>query len=180
MGTMRGYRVALLVVVVAVLMGVAARGGGRAWEPGVGAPHVSAETSVAAGRYLVVAGGCNDCHTPGWSERNGDVPESDWLTGASLGFKGPWGTSYPRNLRLSVATMTEDAFLARLKAGAGLPPMPWMNVSRLAEDDMRAIYRFIASLGPAGEVVPQPVAAGVEPETPYILFEAVMPHTSAH
>jgi hypothetical protein len=53
-----------------------------------------------------------------------------------------------------------------------------MNVARLSEVDMRAIYAFVASLGPTGEVMPQPLAPGVEPETPYIVFEPVMPHAS--
>jgi len=26
------------------------------------------------GRYLIVAGGCNDCHTPGYPESNGKTP----------------------------------------------------------------------------------------------------------
>ncbi len=176
---MRGYKVALLVMVVAVLMGAVAWGG-KSGGSGTTAAHVTAQTSLAAGRYLVIAGGCNDCHTPGWGERNGDVPESEWLTGTPVGFRGPWGTSYPRNLRLSVASMTEDAFVARLEAGSGLPPMPWMNVSRLADEDIRALYRFIGSLGPTGEAMPLPVAPGVEPQTPYILFQPVMPQTAAH
>lgn len=128
-----------------------------------------------AGRYLVVLGGCNDCHTPGWAESDGRLPESEWLTGAPVGFKGPWGTSYAANLRLTVQSLTEDAFVARLKAGAGLPPMPWMNVRQLREEDQRAIYRFIRSLGAAGKPAPLAVAPGVEPTTPYIPFVPVFP-----
>jgi mono/diheme cytochrome c family protein len=163
---------------MALALGAAAWGG-MAGGPEAAEPHVAAENSVAAGRYLVIVGGCNDCHTVGWGETNGNVPESDWLLGLPVGFRGPWGTSYPRNLRLTVASMDEDAFVARLRAGAGLPPMPWMNVSRMAEDDLRAIYRYIASLGPAGETMPMPVAPGVEPATPFILFEPVMPGGAA-
>ena len=53
--------------------------------------------------------------------------------------------------------------------------MPWMNVNRLAEQDARALYRFIASLGPAGERMPLASAPRQEPATPYFLFEPVMP-----
>lgn len=137
-------------------------------------PHVDADSPEMAGRYLVVVGGCNDCHTPRWMETDGALPESEWLTGASLGFQGPWGTSYPANLRLRAQAMTEEAFVARLK-GKGLPPMPWMNTARMADADLRAIYRFIRSLGPAGEAAPVAVAPGVEPSTPYIPFVPVMP-----
>ena len=34
---------------------------------------------VARGRYLVTIGGCNDCHTDGYLQNGGNVPEDDWL-----------------------------------------------------------------------------------------------------
>src|SRR5882672_998171 len=46
------------------------------------------------GSYLAVIAGCNDCHTPGYAESGGKVPESQWLTGTLLGWSGPWGTTY--------------------------------------------------------------------------------------
>ena len=170
----RGAQLGVVVAGMALTLGMAAWGG-RAGGPDSTAPHVSALTPEAAGRYLVVAGGCNDCHTQGWAETNGQIPESEWLLGAPVGFKGPWGTSYPKNLRRVIASMSEDAFVTRMKTAGGLPPMPYMNVARLDESDIRAIYRYIASLGVAGEVMPASVAPGVEPSTPYIVFEPVMP-----
>ena len=139
------------------------------------APYVAAGTPETAGRYMVIVGQCNDCHTPGWAESNGEAPEARWLTGVDVGFRGPWGTSYPANLRITAQGYTEDAFVARLQAGVGLPPMPWMNVRQWREEDMRAVYRFIRSLGPTGAPAPAAVPPGVEPDTPYILFEPVAP-----
>ena len=143
------------------------------------APKVVATSPEEAGRYLVIVGGCNDCHTPGWGETNGAVPEAQWLIGAPVGFQGPWGTSYPANLRLTAQAMDEEAFVARLKAGQGMPPMPWMNTAQMADADLRAIYRFIRSLGVAGERAPVAVAPGVQPSTPYISFMPVMPETAS-
>jgi mono/diheme cytochrome c family protein len=40
---------------------------------------------VNRGRYLVVTGGCNDCHTPGYPAAAGKVDEKLWLTGEKLG-----------------------------------------------------------------------------------------------
>ncbi len=40
---------------------------------------ISAATQVRdveRGRYLSIIGGCNDCHTPGYLEKSGAVPES--------------------------------------------------------------------------------------------------------
>lgn len=47
------------------------------------------------GRYLLKKSGCNDCHTPGYAQSGGAVPEKDWLTGDSLGWRGPRGTTHP-------------------------------------------------------------------------------------
>ena len=41
------------------------------------------------GRYLVKITGCNDCHTPGYAETGGKIPEKDWLTGDSRAGEGP-------------------------------------------------------------------------------------------
>ncbi len=135
-----------------------------------GSPAVKAASAIDAGRYLAVVGGCNDCHTAGWAESNGSVPESEWLTGIPVGFRGPWGTTYPSNLRRLTHEIDEDAWVAMFRDRTGLPPMPWMNVNRMSEDDSRALYRFIRSLGNAGSKVPTAVAPGVEPATPYIDF----------
>src|SRR5512134_4026549 len=67
------------------------------------------------GRYLIVAGGCNDCHTPGYPESSGKTPQAEWLTGSVVGFQGPWGTSYPVNLRLAVQNQSEAQWLARVR-----------------------------------------------------------------
>jgi hypothetical protein len=40
-----------------------------------------------------------------------------------VGFKGPWGVSYPTNLRLSVQRMSEEQWLTYARAPR-LPPMP--------------------------------------------------------
>lgn len=125
----------------------------------------------ARGKYLVVIGGCNDCHTIGYPESNGKIPESEWLTGAPVGFRGPWGTTYPVNLRLSVAGMDEENWVTMTRTREALPPMPWPSLNQMDEQDLRAIYRYIKSLGPKGVKAPLAVGPDQEPETPYILFE---------
>ena len=59
---------------------------------------VMANTPVEAGRFIVILGGRNDCHTDGYLQTEGQVPEEDWLTGSSLEndrgssvfLHGPW------------------------------------------------------------------------------------------
>jgi hypothetical protein len=138
-------------------------------------PHTAAESPVEAGRYLATVAGCNDCHTDGYLFTGGDVPEAERFLGSAVGWRGPWGTTYARNLRLTVSQMTEDAWVQMLKTRLGLPPMPWMNVNQMAEADMRAIYRYFQSLGPVGEQTPAPVPPGQEPTTVFISLEPAEP-----
>ncbi len=138
-------------------------------------PHLVAASSVEAGRYLAIVAGCNDCHTDGYLATGGNVPESDWLTGSPVGFRGPWGTTYPKNLRLTVQRMSEDEWVTTLRERKALPPMPWMNINQLSESDARALYQYLRSLGPAGEAMPQPVPPDQEPSTPFILLVPVEP-----
>ncbi|HNP34305.1 MAG TPA: hypothetical protein PKK10_00520 [Woeseiaceae bacterium] len=127
--------------------------------------------SIDKGRYLVTISGCNDCHTASWPESNGTTPEAEWLTGVPIGWRGPWGTSYASNLRLLAQDLDEDAWVVMLRERQGKPPMPWMNLNRMHDDDARAIYRFIRSLGARGERMPMAVAPGIEPATPYFVLE---------
>ena len=72
---------------------------------------------IERGRYMVLTGHCNNCHTAGYAPREGNVPEKDWLLGSgTLGWRGPWGTTYASNLRLTVPAMTEDAWVAYIKS----------------------------------------------------------------
>jgi len=127
-------------------------------------------SAVERGRYLVRIGGCNDCHTAGYPEAGGKLPEGQWLTGSAVGFRGPWGTTYPANLRLVLAPMSEAQWLARARSEMR-PPMPWFNLRDMTDDDLKAIYHYVRQLGPAGQAAPQYAAPGQEVDTPYIVFE---------
>ena len=131
--------------------------------------------SVARGRYLVTVSGCNDCHTPGGMEKGPAVPEVQWLTGLPVGFQGPWGTTYPSNLRLVLGAMTEAQWLQHARQER-LPPMPWFNLRAMTDADLKAIYAFVRSLGPAGVAAPAYVAPGGKVTTPYFVF---VPRTDA-
>jgi mono/diheme cytochrome c family protein len=139
------------------------------------APHVAATSAVAAGEYLTIVGGCNDCHTAKWKESFGNVPADDRLTGMSVGFQGPWGTSYPANLRLSVQGRTSAEWIAMVRGRKGMPPMPWMNLHGMADRDLAAIYAYLSALGPKGSPAPAYVPPGQEPRTPYFKFEPIVP-----
>lgn len=172
----RLWRRIVAVGLVLLLLPACEKPGATAAEADVAlAPHMVAATEAAAGEYLTIVGGCNDCHTAGWNETFGKVSGADRLMGLPVGFRGPWGTSYPANLRLSATSQTATQWIAMIRSRTGNPPMPWMNLHQMTDRDLAAIHAYINSLGPKGEPVPAFVPPGQEPVTPYILFEPVMP-----
>lgn len=127
-------------------------------------------TLLERGRYLVKIAGCNDCHTPRYAESGGAVPEAEWLTGDSLGWRGPWGTTYAINLRLYMIALSESQWLAAARAIRSRPPMPWFALRDMTDEDLRAIYHFVRSLGARGGPAPAYVPPQQEPRTPYVQF----------
>lgn len=123
---------------------------------------------LARGEYIARIGGCNDCHTPGYAESGGNVPKSDWLVGSPLGWHGPWGTTYPANLRLKVQDMDEAKWMAYSADLHTRPPMPDFAIRGMTEADRRAIYRFVRSLGPAGQPAPAYLPPDQKPPVPYV------------
>lgn len=134
---------------------------------------------IDRGRYIAKIAGCNDCHTPGYAPSGGKVAEKDWLVGDALGWKGDWGTTYAANLRLTLATMTEDQWVDYARKLQSRPPMPWFALHDMTEQDLRAFHRFVRTLGPAGMPAPAYVPPGITPKGPFIQFPSAPPPASA-
>jgi len=146
-------------------------------EPAAATAAVGDAQLLARGEYLVRIAGCNDCHTPGYAETGGAVPKSQWLVGSPLGWSGPWGTTYPANLRLKLQEMDEAAWLGYSASLHTRPPMPDFAVRTMDENDRRALYRFVRSLGAAGQPAPAYLAPGTPPRMPYVQW--VLPPAAA-
>jgi mono/diheme cytochrome c family protein len=130
----------------------------------------SVPSLVDRGRYLVKITGCNDCHTPGYAQTGGHVPEKAWLVGDRLGWSGPWGTTYPSNLRLSIRQFSEEQWVKAAHTRQLRPPMPWFALRDMSDQDLRAIYQFIRYLGPTGEPAPAHLPPDQRPPEPYVRF----------
>ncbi len=137
-----------------------------------GKAHAASKAQLERGNYLVRIGGCNDCHTAGYAPSDGKVPQSQWLMGDSLGWRGPWGTTYPPNLRIYMQSLTEAQWLKAAKALETRPPMPWFSVRQMTDTDLRAIYAFIRTLAPVGKPAPSYVPPDKEPSPPFVTFPA--------
>jgi mono/diheme cytochrome c family protein len=123
---------------------------------------------LARGEYLVRIAGCNDCHTPGYAARQGDVDKAQWLVGSPLGYKGPWGTTYAVNLRSRLAGMDEAQWLDYSAKLRTRPIMPDFSLRAMSAEDRRALYRFVRSLGPGGGEVPAYLPPGSKAPLPYM------------
>lgn len=160
----RGLRVSLFAACVGVAFGI-----------GLAQAQSTDQDMIDRGRYLMRIAGCNDCHTPGYLLSEGKTPEALWLTGDNLGWRGPWGTTYASNLRLLVQALNEDQWLTLAKNLKTRPPMPWFNLNDMKDEDLRAVYRYIRHLGPAGKPAPAYVPADREPAPPFVVIPAPPP-----
>jgi mono/diheme cytochrome c family protein len=137
-----------------------------------GTPAVPAamtpEQQLARGEYLVTIEGCGDCHTPGTLYGAPDMARQ--LAGSELGWQGPWGVSYARNLtpdpQTGLGTWSEDQIVSTLKTGKRadgsplLPPMPWPNTARMTDEDLHAVAVYLKSLPPVEHQVPAVIPPG--------------------
>lgn len=124
---------------------------GPSATPPVRAPHGA---SIESGKYIVESVSlCWACHT-----------ERSPMTGALVGPRyggatefteadDPGHTWSPPNITSDPETgrlgkITEDQFIARFRQGRLLPgsPMPWQSFSRMSEDDLRSVYRYLKSV----------------------------------
>lgn len=145
-------------------------------------PALAAETpatanSIRHGEFLINYGGCQDCHTPGWAEHGGQAPKDVLLTGGAMNFQGPWGTTYPANLRLYVQTLDVKQWIANLRALKTRPAMPFWIFRYLSDQDLSDMYAYIHSLGPAGKPAHAWVPPGQSAPAPY--FKLVLPQAKA-
>jgi mono/diheme cytochrome c family protein len=117
---------------------------------------------VARGGYLATICGCNDCHTPGALYGKPDFERR--LSGSEMGWHGPWGVTYGRNLTphrmTGIGTWSEKEIVAALRTGHRpdgsilLPPMPWQSYAQMSDADAYAIAAYLKSLRPIDHKVP--------------------------
>ena len=141
---------------------------GPATTPPVHSPHGA---SVETGQYLAESVSlCWSCHTkrsmvtgaltgPRYGGTTGfteaDDPGHSWSP--------PNITSDPETGRLG--KMTEDQFVARFRQGRLLrgSPMPWQAFMHMAEEDLRAIYRYLMTVPPVKNDVGPPMVNVAQP-----------------
>ena len=101
------------------------------------------------------------------------IVKTDWMLMAPdlTAFVGPWGISYTANLTpdstTGIGAWTEQVFMNTIRTGKHLgnpngrgilPPMPWNEIAKLTDEDLKAVFAYLHSLPPISNKVPQPVA----------------------
>jgi len=90
----------------------------------------------------------------------GNIDQTAWV--------GPWGVSFSANLtpdvRTGIGAWTEDLFIKAMKnglhLGAGrpiLPPMPFMGLAGLKDEDLKSVFAYLKSIKPIDNKVPNPI-----------------------
>ena len=83
---------------------------------------------------------------------------------------GPWGVSFSANLTsdaTGIGNWTEQQFFKAIREGKYkgldntrplLPPMPWQDYAKAADEDLRAIFNYLKSTKPVKNLVPSPIS----------------------
>jgi len=118
--------------------------------------EMTREELIARGKQISFSSGCQDCHTPGTFYGTPDTTRM--LSGSELGWEGPWGVTYPRNLtpdpETGIASWSENDIITAFRQGHRpdgsplLPPMPWTTYAMMSDADAHALAAFIHSLPP--------------------------------
>ena len=88
--------------------------------------------------------------------------------------------NYGKNLRAQFQRDSIDKYIHVMTTtddGDGHLPMPWHNMAKMSDADLRAIYLYVKSLGPKAnaERIPRSVKPGLEPTTPYVMLGIQQP-----
>jgi len=142
---------------------------------------LAASLQVERGKYLVIVGGCGDCHTPGALHGKPDMTK--FLGGSDVGFAIPAeGVFVGRNLTpdkpTGLGNWTDQQIIEALTKGVRpdgrmlAPIMPWRALGQLTRSDALAIVAYLKSLPPVHNEVPGPFGPN---ETPTTLVMTVLP-----
>ena len=138
---------------------------------------MTAEQKVERGRYLTTAMPCVDCHTPG--TLYGAPDTTRMYAGSEIGWVGPWGVAYARNLTpdsTGLGAWTEDQIAIAIRTGNRpdghqlAPIMPWMSLANLTDEDAHAIAAYLRTLKPVNHKMPDPVPPDQKPTGALVAF----------
>ena len=109
---------------------------------------------VEQGRYLAIAGNCATCHTT----------EGGEFMAGGLPFETPFGTIYSTNItpdaETGIGNWSPGEFLASMRLGVRpdgshlYPAFPYTAFTRVADEDVLALYAYFRSIEPVSRPAP--------------------------
>jgi hypothetical protein len=95
-------------------------------------------------------------------------PWAGTMAATFTAWAGPWGTSFSSNLtpdkESGLGGWTEQTFVQAMRTGRHqgrgrpiLPPMPWPNVAKMTDGDLKAVFAYLQSIPPISNRVPDPI-----------------------
>jgi mono/diheme cytochrome c family protein len=131
---------------------------------------------VARGRYLAAIMDCGGCHTPGALAGQPDATRR--LAGSDIGFGGPGGVVYPKNLTpdrdTGLGAWSDAEIMRAIRQGQSrngrplAPVMPWPSYATLTLEDARALVAYLRTIPAVKFTVPADVKAGERVTAPYL------------
>jgi mono/diheme cytochrome c family protein len=102
---------------------------------------------------------------------NGVIGPARWgaiTTNDMTAWVGPWGVSFSYNLtphsKTGIGNWSAELFIQSLRTGKFmgtsrdmLPPMPWQQLGKMSDDDLKAIFAYLMSLPAIDNPVPEPI-----------------------
>lgn len=135
---------------------------------------------LAYGAYLVKMGGCVECHSP--MDHGKPVAGKEFSGGQEfhlMGFSVRSANITPDE-ESGIGKWSEERFISKFKGYANMTPanapkhtqanftlMPWIEMSSMPEEDLKAIFAYLKTLKPVYQSVeihpPQSAAAAIAP-----------------
>ena len=123
---------------------------------------------IARGEYIAHGPGhCINCHTLNAESKSIAKGATPPMAGGHV-WELPFGKVYSANLtpdvKTGIGSWSEQMFLDIFRKGRHLggdgrgvlPPMPWLWIRNLTDDDLKAIYAYLQTIPPVQNAVPSP------------------------
>ncbi len=116
-------------------------------------PPPDLSTPAKRGAYLANLGDCITCHTP-VDDKQQPLPGMEFSGGWVL--KGPWGAPATANITPDAsgigyydeALFLEAMHTGKVKARELNPIMPWIDLGRMTDEDLKGVFAYLQTLKP--------------------------------
>jgi mono/diheme cytochrome c family protein len=140
---------------------------------------------VERGEYLVELLGCGVCHTNGALVGEPDLDRLLAGSRTGIAYANPLenenpGVVYPPNItpdpETGIGNWIDREIANAVRAGIGrhvgqrIATMPWQGYSKISDDDVDAIVRYLRSIKPVRHRVPDRIEPGDLANNPFVYF----------